>query len=234
MKSIFCKIFSNNLHSQRSFFYIFTFSLVFLFYSNGIKAQESKRYGAQKFSASIDSTQSSKSSYVIFHLKSKGNSILTSSGFIPLKGQYTIEGEFYSAIELPDDRVKRNFSVDSAVVNGWCYVKQNDEKVNFALKLIGQTIIPLNRQLLELIVNADTKVSSPKEDEIYPEDGRLHVWLVCFNEYGAVVQANKDGGLYVIENRDGFISLADNPNFTVIDATPAVKVEAQKMLNAMK
>jgi hypothetical protein len=68
----------------------------------------------------------------------------------------------------------------------------------------------------------------------YPSDGRIRTKIISFSNEGAVVDLNTGEGLYLRFNDKDLdnpvlISLADDPNYTVIEADKGVKEYARKL-----
>ena len=176
----------------------------------------------------------------VFSWESKGDTILGyNNEFIPVADRFSVEGVIHSGIY--NQVTKKIFvprGLGKASISGWSHVKKGDSTVDWVLKLSsGHIVVPVNQALLELVIAGNnSNVTDPVSEASYPVEGRLRAKLTDFNDDGAVLNFSSEGGLYVRESEDlsTYISLADDPQFTIIEAEPTLMREAQKLLNELK
>lgn len=174
-------------------------------------------------------------------MNSKGVEELVSSGqFIPVPGKFSITGKVIS-MEKSQDNELLFFPIDDveeAGIGGWCHEKNSEDSVvGYVLKLKGgQIVIPINSALLDLIIGKQDPLGqkSHSSKPTYPSDGKIRTKIISFKDEGAVVDLNTGEGLYLrFDDRDLdnpiFISLADDPNYTVIETDKSVKENARKL-----
>jgi hypothetical protein len=161
--------------------------------------------------------------------------------FIPVSGEYSIEGVFRSM--KPNQILDRyhftNKDVGEAKIGGWCYIKgYPDDKVSgWVIKLSGgMVVIPVTIALLKSITD-DWQGTKPPIVS-YPESGRVVTKIVGFNSDGAIADLSQGSGLYIsygIEDLDNptVLSFADNPEFSRILADADVMEQAKALLKKL-